>query len=320
MKKTTFNGIIAGGVATFGVIASISSAFALYYKNPDDKKIDISLTTAADVSLQISDITKTGADALSLKDAVSRAMKYKYTLSGSNELNSTYSQKYVVGKLKVTLSTDNTKLFDNLTVSNVIDYTNKSPTAEKTETYYSKTTALNTMSFTLSADKKTYSGMMQAPVYVGTNDAGGIGNDAVLDIALKNTVTDANIIDIAEASFNIKIEFMECTDCVAAYVKGLDHLGWTEVDDGMMVPNIMSSKAEWMWTAGKDYGDSTFKCNIGEAWSMNTNGMHGGKANALVKADKDGNVIGNVKKGQSIYWTGAQGAEIWWDGFNAPAA
>lgn len=274
MKKNRFNALIAGGVAAAGVLASVGTAFALYYKAPDDKNIDISITTSSDVSLAINNLARVGTKEFTPDN---KTLGYTYNLSGSKLENSSYTQDVVTGYLTVKVeATGETDILDNIIVTNKVEYAGS---------YYN---ADEQSKITLAKDKDGgyLVGSKITPVLIS-------GNDAALTITLGD-VTDEKFAAYDGVEIKTTISFVSLTDQVAKdnnwYVPhimgGIDDWGWTENDTGAMVPNLGADKYEWMWFADQDYGESQFKVLQNGKWS------EGSDINAT------------IVKGDSIYFDG----------------
>lgn len=280
MKKNRFNALIAGGVAAAGVLASVGTAFALYYKAPNDKNIDISITTSSDVSLAINNLDRVGTEEFTPDN---KTLGYTYNLSGSKLENSSYTQNVVTGYLTVKVeATGETDILDNITVTNKVEY--------KEGSYYN---ADNQSKITLEKDKDGgyLVGSKITPVLIS-------GNDAALTITLGNNVTDEKFAAYDGVEIKTTISFVSLTDTVATdnnwvvphVMGGIDGWGWAENDAGAMVPNLGADKYEWMWVADQNYGESQFKVKQGENWYDNGNGL---------------NVTETIVKGDSIYFNGS---------------
>ena len=274
MKKNRFNALIAGGVAAAGVLASVGTAFALYYKAPDDKNIDISITTSSDVSLAINNLARVGTKEFTPDN---KTLGYTYNLSGSKLENSSYTQDVVTGYLTVKVeATGETDILDNIIVTNKVEYAGS---------YYN---ADEQSKITLAKDKD--GGYLVeskiTPVLIS-------GNDAALTITLGD-VTDEKFAAYDGVEIKTTISFVSLTDQVAKdnnwYVPhimgGIDDWGWTENDTGAMVPNLGADKYEWMWFADQDYGESQFKVLQNGKWSEGSN------------------INATIVKGDSIYFDG----------------
>lgn len=274
MKKNRFNALIAGGVAAAGVLASVGTAFALYYKAPDDKNIDISITTSSDVSLAINNLVRVGTKEFTPDN---KTLGYTYNLSGSKLENSSYTQDVVTGYLTVKVeATGETDILDNIIVTNKVEYAGS---------YYN---ADEQSKITLAKDKDGgyLVGSKITPVLIS-------GNDAALTITLGD-VTDEKFAAYDGVEIKTTISFVSLTDQVAKdnnwYVPhimgGIDDWGWTENDTGAMVPNLGADKYEWMWFADQDYGESQFKVLQNGKWSEGSN------------------INATIVKGDSIYFDG----------------
>lgn len=274
MKKNRFNALIAGGVAAAGVLASVGTAFALYYKAPDDKNIDISITTSSDVSLAINNLARVGTKEFTPDN---KTLGYTYNLSGSKLENSSYTQDVVTGYLTVKVeATGETDILDNIIVTNKVEYAGS---------YYN---ADEQSKITLAKDKDGgyLVGSKITPVLIS-------GNDAALTITLGD-VTDEKFAAYDGVEIKTTISFVSLTDQVAKdnnwYVPhimgGIDDWGWTENDTGAMVPNLGADKYEWMWVADQDYGESQFKVLQNGKWSEGSN------------------INATIVKGDSIYFDG----------------
>lgn len=274
MKKNRFNALIAGGVAAAGVLASVGTAFALYYKAPDDKNIDISITTSSDVSLAINNLARVGTKEFTPDN---KTLGYTYNLSGSKLENSSYTQDVVTGYLTVKVeATGETDILDNIIVTNKVEYAGS---------YYN---ADEQSKITLAKDKDGgyLVGSKITPVLIS-------GNDAALTITLGD-VTDEKFAAYDGVEIKTTISFVSLTDQVAKdnnwYVPhimgGIDDWGWTENDTGAMVPNLGADKYEWMWFADQDYGESQFRVLQNGKWSEGSN------------------INATIVKGDSIYFDG----------------
>ncbi len=278
MKKNRFNALIAGGVAAAGVLASVGTAFALYYKAPDDKNINISITTSSDVSLAINNLARVGTEEFTPDN---KTLGYTYNLSGSKLENSSYTQDVVTGYLTVKVeATGKTDILDNIIVTNKVKYAGS---------YYN---ADDQSKITLAKDKDGgyLVGSKITPVLIS-------GNDAALTITLGD-VTDEKFAAYDGVEIKTTISFVSLTDTVATannwvvphVMGGIDGWGWAENDAGAMVPNLGANKYEWMWVADQNYGESQFKVKQGKNWYDNGNGL---------------NVTKTIVKGDSIYFNGS---------------
>lgn len=274
MKKNRFNALIAGGVAAAGVLASVGTAFALYYKAPDDKNIDISITTSSDVSLAINNLARVGTKEFTPDN---KTLGYTYNLSGSKLENSSYTQDVVTGYLTVKVeATGETDILDNIIVTNKVEYAGS---------YYN---ADEQSKITLAKDKDGgyLVGSKITPVLIS-------GNDAALTITLGD-VTDEKFAAYDGVEIKTTISFVSLTDTVATannwvvphVMGGIDGWGWAENDAGAMVPNLGADKYEWMWFADQDYGESQFKVLQNGKWS------------------EESNINATIVKGDSIYFDG----------------
>ncbi len=274
MKKNRFNALIAGGVAAAGVLASVGTAFALYYKAPDDKNIDISITTSSDVSLAINNLARVGTKEFTPDN---KTLGYTYNLSGSKLENSSYTQDVVTGYLTVKVeATGETDILDNIIVTNKVEYAGS---------YYN---ADEQSKITLAKDKDGgyLVGSKITPVLIS-------GNDAALTITLGD-VTDEKFAAYDGVEIKTTISFVSLTDTVATannwvvphVMGGIDGWGWAENDAGAMVPNLGADKYEWMWVADQDYGESQFKVLQNGKWSEGSN------------------INATIVKGDSIYFDG----------------
>lgn len=274
MKKNRFNALIAGGVAAAGVLASVGTAFALYYKAPDDKNIDISITTSSDVSLAINNLARVGTKEFTPDN---KTLGYTYNLSGSKLENSSYTQDVVTGYLTVKVeATGETDILDNIIVTNKVEYAGS---------YYN---ADEQSKITLAKDKDGgyLVGSKITPVLIS-------GNDAALTITLGD-VTDEKFAAYDGVEIKTTISFVSLTDTVATannwvvphVMGGIDGWGWAENDAGAMVPNLGADKYEWMWFADQDYGESQFKVLQNGKWSEGSN------------------INATIVKGDSIYFDG----------------
>lgn len=275
MKKNRFNALIAGGVAAAGVLASVGTAFALYYKAPNDNNIDISITTSSDVSLAIKNLARVGTEEFT---PANKTLGYTYNLSGSKLTSSTYTQNVVTGYLTVKVeATGETDILDNISVTNKVSYTENS--------YYNQDAQSK---ITLAKVEGGYLvGSKITPVLIDS------GNNAALTITLGD-VTDEQFAAYDGVEIKTTISFVSLTDQVAKdnnwYVPhimgGIDGWGWTENDTGAMVPNLGADKYEWMWVADQDYGESQFKVLQNGKWSEGSN------------------INATIVKGDSIYFDG----------------
>lgn len=304
MKRKLQNGLIACGIAAFGMLISVSSALALYVKNADDKQIEVSLSTVSyDAELGISDITAANENKLS---PAHMSKVYNYKLSAVKGAESSYTQDVVVGKLDITFKTKSANLFDNITVTNVIDYKNYSDPeiVDGKETYFSKTADLNTVVLTgekvLVGEYYVLTGSIAAPIHVVN------GNNVSLTLKLDDTINVDNFIDVATAGYEIEVGLSATADYHFAHVMGLNPgsgLEFSAKDYNQMVPNIYAgNKFEWMWRADKDYPNSTIKCLVNNIWSKEKATADGGDAN--------GNYKVSIVAGDSVYWTGSASAEL----------
>lgn len=273
MKKNRFNALIAGGVAAAGVLASVGTAFALYYKAPDDKNIDISITTSSDVSLAINNLARVGTKEFTPDN---KTLGYTYNLSGSKLENSSYTQDVVTGYLTVKVeATGETDILDNIIVTNKVEYAGSYYNADE----QSKITLAKVEGGYLVGSKIT-------PVLIS-------GNDAALTITLGD-VTDEKFAAYDGVEIKTTISFVSLTDTVATannwvvphVMGGIDGWGWAENDAGAMVPNLGADKYEWMWVADQDYGESQFKVLQNGKWSEGSN------------------INATIVKGDSIYFDG----------------
>lgn len=273
MTKNRFNALIAGGVAAAGVLASVGTAFALYYKAPNDGSIDISITTTSDVSLAIKNLAKTGENEFTPEH---KTLEYTYNLSGVKTTNSTFTQNVVTGYLTVSVEAEGVDLSNFVEVKNKVTYAGE---------YYNDD-ARSAINLTGTGSK--LEGSKITPVLIDS------GNDATLTITLKDSVTDEKFAELEGVEIKTSISFVSLSDEVAKannwvvphVMGGIDGWGWTENDAGVMVPNIGSEKAEWMWFADQDYGESQFKVKLGDTWYGNG----------------DSNVSATIAKGDSIYY------------------
>lgn len=255
MKKNRFNALIAGGVAAAGVLASVGTAFALYYKAPNDKNIDISITTSSDVSLAINNLARVGTEEFTPDN---KTLGYTYNLSGSKLENSSYTQNVVTGYLTVKVeATGETDILDNIIVTNKVEYAGSYYNADK----QSKITLAK------DEDGGYLVGSKITPVLIS-------GNNAALTITLGNNVTDEMFAEYDGVEIKTTISFVSLTDKVATannwvvphVMGGIDGWGWAENDAGAMVPNLGADKYEWMWVADQNYGESQFKVKQGNTW------------------------------------------------------
>lgn len=278
MKKNRFNALIAGGVAAAGVLASVGTAFALYYKAPNDKNIDISITTSSDVSLAINNLARVGTEEFTPDN---KTLGYTYNLSGSKLENSSYTQNVVTGYLTVKVeATGETDILDNIIVTNKVEYAGSYYNAEEQSKIELKK----------DKDGGYLVGSKITPVLIS-------GNNAALTITLGD-VTDEKFAAYDGVEIKTTISFVSLTDKVATannwvvphVMGGIDGWGWAENDAGAMVPNLGADKYEWMWVADQNYGESQFKVKQGENWYDNGNGL---------------NVTKTIVKGDSIYFNGS---------------
>lgn len=278
MKKNRFNALIAGGVAAAGVLASVGTAFALYYKAPNDKNIDISITTSSDVSLAINNLARVGTEEFTPDN---KTLGYTYNLSGSKLENSSYTQNVVTGYLTVKVeATGETDILDNIIVTNKVEYAGSYYNAEEQSKIELKK----------DKDGGYLVGSKITPVLIS-------GNNAALTITL-DEVTDEEFAAYDGVEIKTTISFVSLTDTVATannwvvphVMGGIDGWGWAENDAGAMVPNLGANKYEWMWVADQNYGKSQFKVKQGENWYDNGNGL---------------NVTETIVKGDSIYFNGS---------------
>lgn len=278
MKKNRFNALIAGGVAAAGVLASVGTAFALYYKAPKDKNIDISITTSSDVSLAINNLARVGTEEFTPDN---KTLGYTYNLSGSKLENSSYTQDVVTGYLTVKVeATGKTDILDNIEVTNKVEY----------EGSYYNDEVQSKITLVKDEDGGYLVGSKITPVLIS-------GNNAALTITLGD-VTDEKFAKYDGVEIKTTISFVSLTDKVATannwvvphVMGGIDGWGWAENDAGAMVPNLGADKYEWMWVADQDYGESQFKVKQGKNWYDNGNGL---------------NVTKTIVKGDSIYFNGS---------------
>lgn len=279
MKKNRFNALIAGGVAAAGVLASVGTAFALYYKKPADGNIDISITTSSDVSLAIKELKKTSTDEFTPDN---KTLSYSYNLSGSKLANSSYTQNVVTGYLTVKVeATGETNILDKINVTNKVEYAGS---------YYNDD-AQSKIILEKDEEGGYLVGSKITPVLIDS------GNDAALTITL-GEVSDKEFAAYAGVEITTTISFVSLTDQVAKdnnwvvphVMGGIDGWGWTENDAGAMVPNVGAGSYEWMWVADQDYGESQFKVKQGDNWYDKGDGV---------------NVEETIVKGDSIYFNGS---------------
>lgn len=277
MKKNRFNALIAGGVAAAGVLASVGTAFALYYKAPNDKNIDISITTSSDVSLAINNLARVGTEEFTPDN---KTLGYTYNLSGSKLENSSYTQNVVTGYLTVKVeATGETDILDNIRVTNKVEYAGS----------YYNADAQSKITLAKDKDGGYLVGSKITPVLIG-------GNNAALTITLGD-VTDEKFAAYDGVEIKTTISFVSLTDTVATannwvvphVMGGIDGWGWAENDAGAMVPNLGAAKYEWMWVADQNYGESQFKVKQGNDWYDKGDGL---------------NVTETIVKGDSIYFDG----------------
>lgn len=300
MKKKNLNAIISVSVIAVGLIATLSTAAALYYKAAAERKINISLTSGSnDARLSISAITED--DSTKKLNPENTTKGYSYTIRGNKDTGSAYTQDVVVGDLKVTFKTKSQDLFEAVTLSNVIDYKNYSSDEAGTDTYFSQTEALNTMNFerATAADTEGYytiSGSMEAPVSVLYE------HKVALSLSWRSeNITDDEFFAVAEAAYSINVKFEENTTYEYAYIGGVDGMGWDAQDGNRMVPNIYASEWQWMWRADKDYGASSvkaFKPQTSEDGTDTTIWSFGENTECTVAA------------GDSFYWAGNKDSTI----------
>lgn len=299
MKKNRFNALIAGGVAAAGVLASVGTAFALYYKAPNDNNIDISITTSSDVSLAINNLARVGTDEFTPDN---KTLGYTYNLSGTKLTSSTYTQNVVTGYLTVKVeATGETDILDNISVTNKVEYAGS----------YYNADAQSKITLAKDAEGGYLVGSKITPVLIEG------GNDAALTITLGD-VTDEQFAAYDGVKITTTISFVSLTDQVAKdnnwYVPhimgGIDGWGWTENDAGAMVPNLGADKYEWMWVADQDYGESQFKVKQGDTW-------YGKKGHT----GSEKNLPATISTGDTIYFhpnvtiTGDQ-TYIWYPGID----
>lgn len=279
MKRKNLNALIAGSVACVGIVASVSSAFALYYKTVQDKSIDISIGTSSDAALSISDPVRKQDAALRLNP--DQDITYDFTLAGTT--NGGYTQDVIVGQFTMEITSTNASLLSNIDVTGLVDYAEGSYFAAEQ----------SALVFTTADDGSSISISRPVAVHVGT------GNTAHFTLSMKDTVTNETFLTLAEAPISVNMSFTVPTAeqfSSARVVGDLDSWQWKlDIDKAVMVPDIdavLNDGYQWKWVADTDYhhdgAENEFKVIHNDTWYT---GADMGEAN--MKAV--------VKQGDTIY-------------------
>lgn len=292
MKKKS---LIVGGIAAFAAIASIGTSFALYKVAPENKEVDIGIRTGTDINYAISEVTGAEGNGLITPDHLTNT--YNFNIQGKKAEGTTYTQPYILAKLTVTVTSENTALIDAMAASAKIGY--------KEGTYFANTEGMNTLSLTdpEDGDGTTLTGSLNTYIYVGDDFTVAPGTDGVtynpvdLSVGLASAPSDTDFLALA-GDYSVSITLTEVPEednFQVAHIVG-SMTGWQVADTYEMVMNIESTgvSAEWMWLGTIPAGNE-----INELHENSEIGWSGGNNHVV----QDGL--------EAIYWNGTSAAEIY---------
>lgn len=270
MKKKS---LIVGGIAAFAAIASIGTSFALYKVAPENKEVDIGIRTGTDINYAISEVTGAEGNGLITPDHLTNT--YNFNIQGKKAEGTTYTQPYILAKLTVTVTSENTALIDAMAASATIGY--------KEGTYFANTESMNTLTLAepVDGDGTTLTGSLSTYIYVGDGFtvAPGEGvathNPVELSIGLASKPTDTEFLALA-GDYSVSITLADDESYQVAHVVGT-MTGWEKSDQYEMVMNIekedtpAESDLEWMWLGSIEAGNQIKAKHENGTWSADPN-------------------------------------------------
>lgn len=259
MKK---NRILFSLVTLLLIVIVFGVSFALYLKAPADKEITIGVNTNNDVQLELAtpetQYVKHGlseAAASGKKLSVDTDKIITVDFGATKGVNSVYTQDIVLGMLKVEIVTSNTDLQDFLQMDTSIDYTDN-------------TWAKN--NYTLGALTEWADDKASRSAVVATK----ISSDFTLTITLSinddTTLTNSQILAIAEANYSVNITFLDGIDYDYAYIVG-SMTNWQETEAYQMVPSLETLGFQWEYRFASALSGVEFKAKKGDVWSDGSN-------------------------------------------------
>ncbi len=257
MKKKS---LIVGGIAAFAAIASIGTSFALYKVAPENKEVDIGIRTGTDINYAISEVTGAEGNGLITPDHLTNT--YNFNIQGKKAEGTTYTQPYILAKLTVTVTSENTALIDALQTNATIGY--------KEGTYFANTAGQNSLNWT-ETDANTKTGTLSTYIYVGDGfEAGDAYNAVTLSIGLADWISAESLLALA-GDYSVSISLTDDESYQVAHVVGSMN-GWAVSDQYEMVMNIEATdKLEWMWLGSIPAGNEIKAKHENGTWSADPN-------------------------------------------------
>ena len=275
MKK---NQILGLSIACFGVIASISTSFALYMKADADKNLGITVTTPEAATGNVNYLLGTVTNSLGDQKLSPDHRDVTYTVPLQAEYEK-FAQDFIVGKISVDLTGD---LAPQIDISaKVCGYNmgaDSTITGDKNSIGY-KTYGKD---WVFPEGLKTQS----QEVTVSVNGAQYLE----VKLHLSDTVTDADFVNYAEKTYNLHLDWCEPTDFNYAYVIG-DASNWEERPEYKMIPNINADAWEWTYKGLTGFAQAKFK---------NANGTYGGFD--VTNENTNGNILLDRTTTYNAYW------------------
>lgn len=257
MKKKS---LIVGGIAAFAAIASIGTSFALYKVAPENQEVNIGIRTGTDVNYAILEVTGAEGNGLITPDHLTNT--YNFNIEGKKAEGSAFTQPYILAKLTVTVTSENTALIDALQTNATIGY--------KEGTYFANTAAQNTLNWS-ETDANSKTGTLSTYIYVGDGfEAGDAYNAVTLSIGLADGISAESLLALA-GDYSVSISLTDDESYQVAHVVGSMN-GWAVSDQYEMVMNIEATdKLEWMWLGSIPAGNEIKAKHENGTWSAEPN-------------------------------------------------
>lgn len=297
MKKYLIAGL---ALALVGSAAAVGGAYSLYKKNAEEISISIGARTSGDVTYTVTNPAwNEGFKAFA--PGVSNTLGF--ALGGTAGAEGIYTQDVLVGKLSVEISStdaDVINYLDSLSLAATVNYA-KVGTEHDKDCFWAKE-GRNVVSLAKSEGKLVGSKVL--PV-----DMGG-SNTVGLPIAFPETMSQEDMLAVAESKFDVKITWEEpsASEFDFAYVCGSMETGsWEKVDEWRMVPMLNTEHFEWKYILDAEHQaymteGVKIKGRANEHWSANFVPGDSG-----LNVDDDGNAVVTAAKAgkvKGIYWRG----------------
>lgn len=187
---------------------------------------------------------------------------YNFNIQGKKAEGSAFTQPYILAKLTVTVTSENTVLIDAPQTNATIGY--------KEGTYFANTAAQNTLNWS-ETDANSKTGTLSTYIYVGDGfEAGDAYKAVTLSIGLADGISAESLLALA-GDYSVSISLTDDESYQVAHVVGSMN-GWAVSDQYEMVMNIEATdKLEWMWLGSIPAGNEIKAKHENGTWSADPN-------------------------------------------------